>query len=130
MRTLNPNLRLELLNYMSDLNLYNLPYVICTCTVGCMYLFLSALTPILILIACTQRNTPPYVVVSGVELISDTFTVPLVQAYNYRRGSVIQSSILVRINPIIIRTIRKCWFVSWSTRVGCSFAQDQRLEAF
>jgi Ni/Fe-hydrogenase subunit HybB-like protein len=74
MSTLNPNLRLELLNYMSDLNLYNLPYAICTCTVGYMYLFLSALTPILILIACTQRNTTPYVVVSGVELISDTFT--------------------------------------------------------
>ena len=46
-----------------------------TCTVGCMYSFLPALTPILGLITCTQRNTTPYVVVSGVELISDTFTV-------------------------------------------------------
>ena len=43
-----------------------------------MYLFLPALTRILVLIACTQTNTTPYVVVSGVELISDTFTVLLV----------------------------------------------------
>ena len=43
-----------------------------------MYLFLPALTPILVLITCTQRNTTPYVVVSGVELISDTFTVLVV----------------------------------------------------
>ena len=35
-----------------------------------MYSFLPALTPILELITCTQRNTSPYVVVSGVELIS------------------------------------------------------------
>ena len=63
------------LNYMSDLSLYNLPYAISTCTVGFMYLFLPALTPILVLIACTQTNTTPYVVVSGVELFSDTFTV-------------------------------------------------------
>jgi hypothetical protein len=40
-----------------------------------MYVFLPALTPILALITCTQRNTTPYVVVSGVEVISDTFTV-------------------------------------------------------
>ena len=41
-----------------------------------MYVFLPALTPILVLITCTQRNTTPYVVVCGVELFSDTFTVP------------------------------------------------------
>ena len=47
-----------------------------------MYLFLPALTPILALITCTQRNTSPYVVVSGVELIlSDTFTVALYSEY-------------------------------------------------
>ena len=40
-----------------------------------MYLFLPALTPNLVLIACTQTNTTPYVVVSGVELISDTSTI-------------------------------------------------------
>ena len=40
-----------------------------------MYLFLPAHTPIFVLITCTQRNTSPYVVVYGVELISDTFTV-------------------------------------------------------
>ena len=60
--------------------LYNLPYAICTCTVGCtqsMYLFLPACSPILALITCTQRNTSPYVVVSRVELISDTFTLPV-----------------------------------------------------
>ena len=44
-------------------------YAVCT-------LFLPAHTPILVLIACTQTNTTHYVVVSGVELISDTFTVP------------------------------------------------------
>jgi hypothetical protein len=55
--------------------LYSLPYAIITCTVCCMYLFLPALTPILVLITCTQRNTTLYVVVSGVEVISDTFTV-------------------------------------------------------
>ena len=37
-------------------------------------LFLPALTPILALITCTQSNTTPYVVVSGVERIFDTFT--------------------------------------------------------
>ena len=52
-----------------------LPYATSTCTVGFMYLFLPALTPILVLIASTQTNTTPYVVVSGVDLISDTFTV-------------------------------------------------------
>ena len=51
-----------------------LPYATSTCTVGFMYLFLPALTPILVLITCTQRNTTPYVVVCGVELFSDTFT--------------------------------------------------------
>jgi hypothetical protein len=51
-----------------------LQYAISTCTVGCTYLFLTAHTPILALITCTQRNTAPYVVVSGVEVISDTFT--------------------------------------------------------
>ena len=54
---------------------YNLPSAISTCTVGCMYLFLPALTLILALITCTQRNASPYVVVSGVELFSDTFTI-------------------------------------------------------
>jgi hypothetical protein len=54
---------------------HSLPYAISTCTVCCMYLFLPAPTPILVLITCTQRNTTPYVVVSGVEVISDTFTV-------------------------------------------------------
>ena len=44
-----------------------------------MYLFLPALTPILVLIACTQTNTTPYVVVSGVELFSDTFTVQVLR---------------------------------------------------
>ena len=57
---------------MSD---WSLPYATSTCTVGFMYLFLPALTPILVLITCTQRNTTPYVVVCGVELFSDTFTV-------------------------------------------------------
>ena len=37
-------------------------YAISTCTVCCMYLFLPAHTPILVLIACTQTNTTPYVV--------------------------------------------------------------------
>ena len=52
-----------------------LPYATSTCTVGFMYWFLPALTPILVLITCTQRNTTTYVVVCGVELFSDTFTV-------------------------------------------------------
>ena len=57
---------------------YNLLYANGTCTVGFMYLFLPALTPILVLITCTQRNTTPYVVVSGVELFASyTFTVQL-----------------------------------------------------
>ena len=43
-----------------------------------MYLFLPALTRILELITCTQTNTSPYVVVSGVELFSDTFTVTVI----------------------------------------------------
>ena len=37
--------------------------------------FLPACSQILALITCTQTNTSPYVVVSGVELFSDTFTV-------------------------------------------------------
>ena len=47
------------LNQMSDSSLYNLPYATSTGTVGFMYLFLPALTPILVLITCTQRNTTP-----------------------------------------------------------------------
>ena len=48
-----------------------------TCTACCMYdiRFLPACSQILALITCTQTNTSPYVVVSGVELFSDTFTV-------------------------------------------------------
>ena len=42
---------------MSDLSLYNLPYATSTCTVGFMYLFLPALTPILVLITLVSAST-------------------------------------------------------------------------
>ena len=49
-----------------------------------MFSFLPARTPILVLITRTQRNTTPYVVVSGVELISDTFTVYSTYTVKYK----------------------------------------------
>ena len=71
-----------------------------------MYLFLpAALTPILALITCTQRNTTPYVVVSGVELISDTFTVLCI------KHDPIYMDILLCFNFVVCVCVCVCVFV-------------------
>ena len=83
-----------------------------------------ALTPILVLIACTQRNTTPYVVVSGVELTSDTFTLSWEYHYSGIRlvglcgcGTVIQCSSIKE----GCRGPEHCIWYHWSRTCSGSF---------